>query len=326
MSQTHSVNKPRVSIIIPAYNEEGNVGELCRQLDEMGRKATFTFEALIVDDGSTDKTSELLSDMADKYDFLRVIAHGNNRGLTEALQTGFANAFGDIFVFYPADLQYKPEDIPAMIAKIDEGNDLVTGWKQGKYNKRFVSKVYNTLSRRLFNLKVHDLNSVKAFRREVVEDIFLRQDWHRYLVALAVQEGYRVDEVKIPLYERYSGQSKFSGLARIPIGILDMLAVKSQLTLLRKPLLFFGLLGGFLIALGVLVGLVAIYLRFFMDTGLRPLLYLVILLMTLGSLSFILGFLAEGLAAIKEELSGVRQLVRRLDIERKRDDKDKKRH
>ncbi|MCK5124932.1 MAG: glycosyltransferase [candidate division Zixibacteria bacterium] len=314
-------NNPRISVIVPAYNEEGNVDELCRQFKEMGDNVSFSFEVIIIDDGSTDSTAVKLNALVDNYSFLQIVSHGNNRGLTEALQTGFDMALGDIFVFYPADLQYKPEDIPAMISKIDEGNDLVTGWKQGKYSKRFVSKVYNTLSRRLFNLKVHDLNSVKAFRRQVVEDIFLRKDWHRYLVALAVEQGYRVDEVKMPLYERYSGSSKFSGLARIPVGILDMLAVKSQLTLLRKPLLFFGIIGGFLIGSGILVGIVAMYLRFIMDIGLRPLLYLVILLMILGGLSFILGFLAEGLASIKEELSGVRHSIRRLEL-RQRDDKD----
>ena len=322
MNQAAMKNKPRISIIVPAFNEEGNVGELCRQFDEMGKAASFTFEVIIIDDGSTDSTPKILEDLQAQYTFLQVIAHGNNRGLTEALQTGFANAKGNVFVFYPADLQYKPEDIPAMIAKIDEGNDLVTGWKQGKYKKRFVSEVYNALSRRLFGLKVHDLNSVKAFRRNVVEDIFMRKDWHRYLVAMAVQHGYRVAEVKIPLYERYSGSSKFSGLGRIPIGVLDMLAVKSQLTLLKKPLLFFGLVGAVLLFLGLLVGLVAIYLRYVLETGLRPLLYLVILLVVLGSLSFILGFLAEGLAAIKEELSGVRHAVRRLEINQQRDQKD----
>lgn len=315
---------PRVSIIIPAFNEKGNIEELCRQFDEMGKEAEFSFETIIVDDGSDDGTGQLLAVQQDKYPFLQVYSHGRNRGLTEALQTGFTNARGDIFVFYPADLQYKPEDIPAMIAKIDEGNDLVTGWKQGEYSKRFVSRIYNTLSRRLFSLKVHDLNSVKAFRREVVENIFLRRDWHRYMVALAVEQGYRVDEVKIPLYPRHSGDSKFSGFWRIPVGVLDLLAVKSQLTLLRKPLLFFGFFGTLMIAIGVLVGLVAIYLRVFLETGFRPLLYLVILLTVLGLLFYILGFLAEGLAAIKEELSGVRTAVKRLesDMDRKRRKKD----
>lgn len=318
-----SESKPRVSIIVPAYNEAGNLEELCRQCGDMETGASFSSEVVIIDDGSTDGSAAILETLRGRYDFLRVVTHARNRGLTDALQTGFAEARGEIFVFYPADLQYKPEDIPAMITKIDEGNDLVTGWKQGEYSKRFVSKIYNSLSRRLFRLKVHDLNSVKAFRREIVENMFLRQDWHRYMVALAVEQGYRVDEVKIPLYPRHSGDSKFSGWSRIPIGILDMLAVKSQLTLLRKPLLFLGLFGSIFIMAGVLVGLAAIYLRFIHDMGLRPLLYLVILLLVLGSLSFILGFLAEGLAAIREEISGIRTAVRRLE-DRQQSDRVKK--
>jgi len=138
------------------------------------------------------------------------------------------------------------------------------------------------------------------------------------MVALAVEQGYRVDEVKIPLYPRHSGDSKFSGFWRIPVGVLDLLAVKSQLTLLRKPLLFFGFLGTLMFGLGTLVGLVALYFRFVLDTGFRPLLYLVILLIVLGLLLFILGFLAEGLAAIKEELSGVSAAVKRLEAEQNR--------
>jgi len=322
MENTDKKGRPRVSVIVPAYNEEGNLDELCRQFDEMGRKAEFSFEVILIDDGSTDQTRPLMEKLDSRYHFLRPFYHSRNRGLTEALQTGFDNARGEYFVFYPADLQYKPEDIPAMVAKLDEGNDVVTGWKQGKYSKRFVSNIYNSLSRRLFGLKVHDLNSVKAFRREVIDNIFLRRDWHRYMVALAVEQGYRVDEVKIPLYPRYSGDSKFSGFWRIPVGVLDLLAVKSQLTLLRKPLLFFGFLGSIMIGLGILVGLVAIYFRFFLDTGFRPLLYLVILLMVLGLLFYILGFLAEGLAAIREELSGVSAAIRRLESAQKNKDRD----
>lgn len=306
---------PRVSIVVPAFNEEGNVEELCRRFAAMKASAGFTFEVVVVDDGSVDRTAGLLASLRAKYDFLRILTHSHNRGLTEALQTGFAAARGEIFVFYPADLQYLPEDIPAMIAKIDEGNDMVTGWKQGQYSKRFVSSVYNSLSRRIFNLKVHDLNSVKAFRREVVEGMFLRRDWHRYLVAMAVQQGYRVDEVKMPLYPRHSGQSKFSGFWRIPVGVLDMLAVKSQMTLLKKPLLFFGVPGAILIIAAFIVGLIAVYLRFALNAGHRPLLYLVILMSVMGVSFFVLGFLAEALTAIKEELAGVRQAVQKLEAD-----------
>jgi glycosyltransferase involved in cell wall biosynthesis len=322
LETTTSKSDLRLSVIIPAYNEEGNLEELCHQFDEMGRKAPFSFEVIIVDDGSTDRSGEVLRTLEGEYSFLCVETHNRNMGLTEALYTGFYRARGEIFLFYPADLQYRPEDIPRMIARIDEGYDLVTGWKQGPYAKRFISNIYNFLSRRIFRLKVHDLNSVKAFRREVVEDIFLRKDWHRYLVALAVERGYRVDEVRMPLYPRYSGRSKFSGLRRIPVGFLDMLAVKSQLTLLRKPLLFFGFPGLGLICAGILVGLVALYLRFVENAGFRPLLYLVILLMVTGILFFVLGFLAEAMTAIKEEFTGIRKTIRQLEkkLERRRDD------
>lgn len=310
-------SSPRVSIIVPAFNEEGNLDELCRHFAEMGGSADFTYEVVIIDDGSTDSSADKLTRLKKEFSFLRVARHKCNRGLTDALKTGFAKARGDIFVFYPSDLQYLPEDIPRMIAKLDEGNDLVTGWKQGNYDKRFISKIYNGLSRWLFNLKVHDLNSVKAFRREVAENIFLRQDWHRYMVPLAVEKGFRVDEVKIPLYERHSGESKFSGKWRIMIGFLDLLAVKTQISLLRKPLLFFGLIGLVFISSGMVIGLVAIYLRFILDIGLRPLLYLVILFLVLGGLSFILGFLGEGMTAIREEVSGLRSSLAKLELTRK---------
>jgi glycosyltransferase involved in cell wall biosynthesis len=269
-------------------------------------------EAVIVDDGSTDQTRALLNELEKTHPFLKAAFHSTNRGLTAALETGFSHARGDIFIFYPADLQYRPEDIPKMIEKIDEGNDVVAGWKQGQYRKRLVSTVYNWLSRKLFNLKVHDLNSVKAFHRRVMEGMFLRRDWHRYIIPLAAEQGYRIDEVKIPIYPRHSGKSKFS-IWRIPIGVLDMLAVKSQLTFLRKPLLFFGIIGSSLVILGIVVGTIALYLRYMHDLGLRPLLYLVILLVMMGISIFILGFLSEGLAAIREELGQVRGMVKRLE-------------
>jgi glycosyltransferase involved in cell wall biosynthesis len=304
--QEKEVYNFKVSTIVPALNEEGNIDEFCRLYAEMLKTAPFEAELILIDDGSTDSTLERISENARRYDFIRFASHQRNRGLTEALQTGFSIASGDVFVFYPADLQYLPEDIPALVRPIARGADISTGWKQGKYNKRFVSTVYNWLSRRIFNLKVHDLNSVKAFRREVIEQIFLRRDWHRYLVVLAAEEGYRVEEEKIPLYERKWGRSKFS-IWRIPIGFLDMLAVKFQITFLRKPLLFFGVSGLILFMLGVLVGLWAVYMRFVIGHGDRAYLYLVILLMVLGMSLFMMGFLSEGLAAIREEISDLRK-------------------
>ena len=298
-----------VSTIVPALNEEGNIDEFCRLYADMLKTAPFEGELVFVDDGSTDGTVEKIRQAAQQYSFIKFASHQRNRGLTEALETGFSIASGEVFVFYPADLQYLPEDIPALVKPVAEGADLCAGWKQGKYKKRLVSNVYNWVSRRIFNLKVHDLNSVKAFRREVVENIFLRRDWHRYLVVLAADEGYRVEEVKIPLYDRQWGKSKFGGIGRVMIGLLDMLAVKFQITFLRKPLLFFGLVGSLCFLTGLLVGLAALYLRFVIGEGYRPLLYLVILLMGVGMGLFMMGFVAEGLTALREEISDMRKKV-----------------
>lgn len=297
-------------------NEEGNIDELCRQYAEMLESAPFKGELILIDDGSTDGTLERIEACAEKYDFVRFASHQLNRGLTEALQTGFSIASGDVFVFYPSDLQYRPEDIPRLVAPIARGADLCTGWKQGQYKKWFVSRLYNWFSRKIFGLKVHDLNSVKAFRREVVEEIFLRKDWHRYLVVLAADRGYRVEEEKIPLYDRQWGESKYS-IWRIPVGVLDMLAVKFQITFLKKPLLFFGSLGSALFAFGILVGLWALYLRYVQGHGERAMLYLVLLLLGLGMGFFVMGFIAEGQTAIKEEVSDLRKktdrMIKRLD-------------
>lgn len=287
----------------------------------MEQKSDYDYELIIIDDGSTDSTLSKIKEAAEKYDFVRYRKHAVNRGLTEALQTGFAAARGDIYVFYPADLQYLPEDIPALVKPIvDDKADVIAGWKQGKYNKRFVSSIYNWVSRKIFNLKVHDLNSVKAFRASVIKDMFLRRDWHRYLVVIAADQGCRVDEVKIPLYDRSWGQSKFTSIWRIPIGVLDMLAVKAQFSLLKKPLLYFGFTGGLFFAFGILVGLYAIYLRYFLNEGYRPMLYLVILLVGLGLGFFILGFLAESMTSLKEELSSVRRKLNSMMDDKRQSD------
>lgn len=300
-----------VSTIIPALNEEGNIDELCRQYDEMARTAPFKTELVFVDDGSTDGTLEKIKQAARKYDFIKYASHQRNRGLTEALQTGFSVAKGDVYVFYPADLQYLPEDIPRLVEPIAEGADLSTGWKQGRYKKWFVSGIYNWISRKIFSLKVHDLNAVKAFRKVIIQNVFLRKDWHRYLVVLAANEGFRVEEVPVTLHERHWGTTKFS-VWRIPIGVLDMLAVKFQITFLKKPLLFFGLVGLTCFALGSLVGLWAIYLKYWLGETQLPLLYLVILLVGLGFGLFLMGFMAEGQTAIKEEVGDLRRKLNRL--------------
>ncbi len=296
----------KVSVVVPAYNEVENIFPLMEEFSRMFSRTRMNGEVILVDDGSTDGTFLKAKECQQKYHFLRVLVHKRNRGLTEALMTGFSRARGKIFVFWPADLQYLPQDIPKLIERIDNGYDVVCGWKQGSYGlKRFVSFIYNLLSRMIFRIKVHDLNSVKAFRREVADDVPLRKDWHRYMVVMAADKGYKIGEAKVNLYPRRFGQSKF-GFWRVPIGFLDLLSVKFQLSFMKKPLLLFGFLGLILILLGILTGGVAVYLRIVKSEGLRPLLYLVILLVLSGLSFFVLGFLAEAMAGIRDEIENMK--------------------
>ena len=304
----------KVSIVVPAYNEAENILPLMEEFSKTFARTRMNAEVILVDDGSTDGTFLKARGCQRRYPFLRVASHQRNMGLTEALMTGFSKARGRIFVFWPADLQYLPQDIPKLVDRIDNGYDVVCGWKQGSYGlKRLVSFFYNLLSRMVFRIKVHDLNSVKAFKRQVVDDVPMRRDWHRYMVVMAAEKGYKIGEVKVKLYPRRFGQSKF-GIGRVPIGFLDLLSVKFQLSFMRKPLLLFGSLGLVLIFLGVLTGGVAVYLRIAENEGLRPLLYLVILLVLSGLSFFVLGFLAEAMAGIREEIESLRVKLTRSPI------------
>jgi glycosyltransferase involved in cell wall biosynthesis len=307
-----------VSVLVPAKDEAANLPVFMEQAEAAFRDSRASFEVVVIDDGSSDDTWTVLGALVERYPFLRRARHRRQRGIADALRTGFLHARGDVLVFYPADLQYKPEDIPRLVAPILAGeSDMVTGFKQGKYEKAFVSRVYNWLSRSLFEVPVRDLNSVKAYRREIMEQLPVRPDWHRYMIVLAAAQGYTVSEIPVPLYPRHAGRSKF-GRARIVVGVLDMLSVWFELRFGRKPLLLFGLLGAALFMLGVMTGVVALLMRFVVPPyqGFRPLLNLIELCLILGFLSFATGLLGEQIAGQRAEL---RELRRELDLRERQD-------
>lgn len=302
-----------VSVLVPAKDEAVNLPEFVRLCAEALGTASFTFEVVIVNDGSRDESATVLRDLARSHPFLRVVSHRRQRGIADALRSAGDVARGDIFVFYPADLQYLPADIPALVAPILEDRaDIVTGTRQGKYEKAFVSTVYNRLCRWLFGVAVTDLNSVKAYRREVMLGVPLRPDWHRFMVVIAAADGYRLTSLPVPLYPRRAGTSKFTW-RRIPVGIFDLFSVWFQLRFGRKPMLFFGIAGAVLFLIGLLAGVIALVLRFAFDFGFRPLLNLVETMVISGIVLFAFGLLGEMVAGLQEEVRAIARSLARPD-------------
>jgi len=299
-----------VSVLVPAKDEAENLPLFMEQAATAFASSPYRYEVVVIDDGSVDGTWTVLRELAKHYDFLRLARHRARRGIADALRTGYLAARGGVLVFYPADLQFKPEDIPRLVEPIMTGDaDMVTGFKEGVYEKAFVSNVYNGLSRMLFHVPVRDLNSVKAYRREIMDELPIRPDWHRYMIVIAAAQGFTVTEIPVPLYPRHAGRSKF-GLSRIPVGVLDMLAVWFELKFGRKPLLLFGMLGAGLFTLGALAGIVALAVYFVSGYGIRPVWTIIQTCLILGSVFFATGLLGEQIAGERAQL---REIRRQLD-------------
>ena len=295
------------AVVIPAFNEAPVVPALISELRDTFERYELSGEVLFVDDGSTDGTADLVEEEARGWPLLKVVRHPTNLGKTEAMITAARSTEQTYLVLFDADLQHLPDQIPRFLEELHAGWDIVTGRKIGFYNKRVVSSFYNALSRRIFRVPVSDLNSMKAFRRDILDEMSLRHDWHRFFVVLAHARGYSVTEIDIELHPRRAGTSKYTGLFRIGVGVVDLISVWFLLLFSRKPLILFGFSGMTLIVLGMIVGAVAFYLRFAEGLGFRPLLYLVILLETVGFLLFGFGLVAEMIAQLREEVDSLKR-------------------
>ncbi len=294
-------------LVVPAFNEAPVADDLVRELREAFERHELGGEVIVVDDGSSDGTADRIEAAADGWDALRVLRHRTNLGKTEALLTAARASDRTALVLFDADLQHSPDEIPRFLDRMGEGWDIVCGRKIGAYGKQAVSSVYNRLSRTIFRVPVSDLNSMKAFRREILDQLHLRHDWHRFFVVLAHARGFSATEIDIELLPRRAGESKYSGPWRVVVGVMDLLSVWFLLIFSRKPLLLFGTLGLALIVAGLLVGGVAIWLRLVHGMGFRPLLTLVLLLETVGVTLFGFGLLAEMVAQIRQELEEIRR-------------------
>ncbi len=299
------------SVVIPALNESQNIPELFSEIEATFREHELDGEVIFVDDGSTDDSLEIARREGTRLKQFKLERHRRNLGKTEALITGSRAAETDWILLFDADLQHSPSEIPRLLAEVEKGYDIVCGHKVGKYKKRLVSGLYNWLSRRAFRVPARDLNSIKIFRKTVLDEIHLRHDWHRFFVVLAHARGYRVGEIDVRLYPRRRGIPKYGGSGRVFVGLLDLLAVWFLLLFSRKPMLLFGFTGLVLLGMALLVGLAAIVMRV-MGHGFRPLLTLVVLLGIMGVSLFGFGLVAELVATMRSELDDLRQSVRQL--------------
>lgn len=292
--------KPDISVLIPLYNERDNLAPLTEKL-QMALTATGrSWEIVFVDDGSDDGSFEALKSLAAAEPRIRVIQFRRNFGKSAAMSAGFAAVRGEQVVTMDADLQDDPAEIPALVGMLDAGNDLVSGWRfrrQDRFIKKHTSRIYNWATASLSGLKLHDFNcGLKAFRREVIEDVPLYGELHRYIPVLAHWKGYRVGELKVEHHPRAFGRSKF-GAYRFFAGFMDLLTVMFLTKYSKKPLHLFGGAGLILFLLGLLINSYLAVLKLMgQGIGHRPLLFLGVLLMLIGFQFISTGLLGEMLA------------------------------
>jgi len=299
---------PDVSVVVPIHNEYENLPRLLDAIS-IAIKQTYTYEIVCVDDGSTDGSTNLLKELCHQRDDLRSVILRRNYGQTAAMAAGFRFAQGKIIITMDGDLQNDPEDIPLLINKLDEGYDLVSGWRKNRQDatitRKVPSKIANWLIAEVTGVRVHDYGcSLKAYRSELVADMNLYGELHRFLPALAFIEGARIAEIPVRHHPRQFGKSKY-GLDRTFRVVMDLTTVYFMRKFLTRPMHVFGSMGFISILLGVAIGLYLTSLKLgFGESINRPLLTLAVVLLLAGVQLFSFGLLAELLMRTYHESQG----------------------
>ena len=291
-----------LSIVIPTYNEQGSVSELISSIIKESEKNNFgNFEIIFVDDGSTDDTRRNIEKNLKKIKiFSKIISFRSNQGKSVALNEGFINARGEIVVTMDADLQDNPKEIKKFISKINEGFDLVSGWKYVRndpLSKTLPSKIFNYITSKASGIKLHDFNcGFKAYTKDLVKELHLYGEHHRYIPIISHNLGYKITEIKVDHRSRKYDKSKF-GIERYLRGFFDLFTVLFLKNYKSRPLHLFGSIGLAFIILGFLIELYLVF-KWFMgfEIGSRPLFFLGILLLIVGIQSFFFGLIGEMIA------------------------------
>jgi glycosyltransferase involved in cell wall biosynthesis len=307
--------EPTISVVTPAFDEERSVALLFEELQAALDPLDEPWEAIFVDDGSTDGTFAALTRLHAAHENVRVVRLRRNFGKSAALAAGFEQARGDVVVTIDADLQDDPAEIPRLLAKLDEGFDVVSGWKSRRrdpWTRRLPSRVFNRMASLVSGLSLHDVNcGLKAYRAEAARDLRIYGELHRFLPVLAHERGYRVAELPVNHRPRSHGRSRY-GLERYLRGFLDLLTVSLVGRYRHRPLHLFGGVGLLLGALGTAVLVYLTVLKAMGEAiGHRPLLILGVLLVVVGLQLFSLGLLGEMIRSLHEERVGERERERR---------------
>ncbi|MBN1217827.1 MAG: glycosyltransferase family 2 protein [Anaerolineae bacterium] len=298
-------SSPTLSVVIPLLNEEGNLERLHQKLTETLALVGQPYEIIFINDGSTDSSSEILESLFERDPVVQVIHFQQNFGKTAALTAGFRHSQGEIIITLDADLQDDPAEIPAMLAKLHEGYDLVAAWRyqrQDTVDKTLSSRVFNWAATTFSGIKLHDFNcGFKVYRRAVTEQMPLYSDFHRYIPVLAANQGFRITELPVQHHPRYSGISKYGNFGRAVRGTFDLITVLFLMKYLKHPLRLFGAGGLMMFGLGVIIELYltglwmlrALALAEIGPIGTRPLFTVGVLAMILGIQLFSIGLLGE---------------------------------
>ncbi|MDE2996385.1 MAG: glycosyltransferase family 2 protein [Bacteroidota bacterium] len=293
----HSI--PRLSIIVPVLDEEGSIPELVDRIRSVCDGAGFTFEVWLIDDGSTDETWDVIQSMHERDSRVAGLRFRRNYGKSAALAVGFERARGHYVITMDGDLQDDPAEIPGLIALLETGYDLVSGWKKRRHDpisKTIPSRFFNLVTRRIAGIPLHDFNcGLKAYRVEVVKSVKVYGELHRYIPLLAHWEGFdRITEKEVQHHPRKHGRTKF-GLERFLRGFLDMLSVTFLTRFASRPMHFFGTIGTLAFLVGFLISLwISIDKLFFgQPIGDRPLLLLGVMMILVGVQMFTTGLIGQ---------------------------------
>lgn len=295
-----------ISVVVPLFNEEESLPELVAWIDRVMQLNNFSYEVVLVDDGSNDTSWEVIEDLKKKNSSVRGIKFRRNYGKSAALFSGFEIVKGDVVITMDADLQDSPEEIPELYRMIKEdGNDLVSGWKKKRYDpisKTIPSKFFNRTARAMSGIKLHDFNcGLKAYKKQVVKSVEVYGEMHRYIPILAKEAGFvKITEKVVQHQERKYGVTKF-GLNRFINGFLDLLSITFISKFGKKPMHFFGLLGTLMFLIGffssVWIGFQKLYSMSMGDMPPRvtdsPYFYIALATMVIGTQLFLTGFVAE---------------------------------